>query len=95
MNNVDGFRYTDIPVMHCASGTLNPLKWEKVVNYLQKMYINYPLDDCSRVPSTYFHESRKLFMVNFYAKHYIPAHLLDIFYRITGNKPKYVDFLIS
>jgi len=82
--------YSEIPIMHCASGTLNPLKWEKVVNYLQKMYLQYPLDECYRVPSTHFHESRKLFLLNFYLKHYIPAHIVDLAYRAVGKKPRFV-----
>uniref|UniRef100_A0AC34QVW2 Fatty acyl-CoA reductase n=1 Tax=Panagrolaimus sp. JU765 TaxID=591449 RepID=A0AC34QVW2_9BILA len=82
--------YTEIPVMHCASGTINPLKWERIVNYLQKMYLQNPLDECSRVPSTHFHSNRKLFVFNFYLKHYIPAHFVDFAYRTVGKKPRYV-----
>src|SRR5690606_4643500 len=80
--------------MHCASGTLNPLKWERVVNYLQKMYLQYPLDECYRVPSTHFHKSRKLFLLNFYLKHYIPAQLVDLAYRAVGKKPRFVVYSI-
>lgn len=83
MKNVSG----EIPVIHCASGDLNPVKWEKVVNFLQKFYLKYPLDQCYRVPSTHFHSSRLLFLFNFYAKHYIPAHILDSLCILTGRKP--------
>ncbi|KAK6042452.1 NAD-binding protein [Cooperia oncophora] len=30
--------YDTIPVMHCASGDLNPLRWEKIVNFLEQFY---------------------------------------------------------
>lgn len=79
-----------LPVIHCCSGTLNPLKWERVVNYIQRFYLKYPLDQCYRVPSTHFHSSRALFLFNFYAKHYIPAHILDSLCVLTGRKPTYI-----
>jgi fatty acyl-CoA reductase len=82
--------YTEIPVIHCTSGTLNTLKWGKILNLLQKFYCVYPLDQCSRPPSTYFHTSRKLFMLNFYYKHYLPAHVLDLAYKAAGKKPSFV-----
>lgn len=78
--------------MHCASGTINPLKWERIVNYLQKMYLQNPLDECYRVPSTQFHSNKKSFTINFYLKHYIPAHLVDLAYRTVGKKPRLVNF---
>jgi len=79
-----------MPVIHCCSGTLNPLKWERVVNYIQRFHLKYPLDQCYRVPSTHFHSSRALFLLNFYAKHYIPAHILDTLCVLTGRKPTFV-----
>ncbi|KAI6187818.1 Fatty acyl-CoA reductase [Aphelenchoides besseyi] len=80
----------EMPVIHCCSGTLNPLKWERIVNYIQRFYLKYPLDQCYRVPSTHFHSSRLLFLLNFYAKHYIPAHVLDALCVLTGRKPTFV-----
>jgi fatty acyl-CoA reductase len=82
LKNVD-----KMPVIHCSSGTLNPLKWEKVVNYIQRFFLKFPLDQCYRVPSTHFHSSRALFLFNFYAKHYVPAHILDALCVLTGRKP--------
>ncbi|KAK0396315.1 hypothetical protein QR680_001667 [Steinernema hermaphroditum] len=76
--------------MHCSSGVLNPLKWERIVNYLQKFYHSYPLDSCYGVPSTHFHTSRKLFLLNFYMKHYYPAQALDLLARMTGRDQMYV-----
>uniref|UniRef100_A0A7E5A1W6 Fatty acyl-CoA reductase n=1 Tax=Panagrellus redivivus TaxID=6233 RepID=A0A7E5A1W6_PANRE len=79
-------KYTEIPVMHCASGELNPIKWHRLVVFLQRMFHQNPLDECYRVPTTHFHESRRLFLFNFYYKHYIPAKLLDLFNRGVGKK---------
>lgn len=75
-----------IPVVHCCSGELNPVKWAKILNLLQRFFMKYPLDQCYRVPSTHFHSSRWLFLLNFYAKHYGPAHLLDALCALTGRK---------
>ncbi|CAD5221743.1 unnamed protein product [Bursaphelenchus xylophilus] len=80
----------EIPVVHCSSGELNPVKWERVVNYIQRFFLKYPLDQCYRVPSTHFHSSRALFLFNFYTKHYIPAHVLDFLCFLTGRKPTFV-----
>ncbi|KAK0396316.1 hypothetical protein QR680_001667 [Steinernema hermaphroditum] len=51
---------------------------------------NYPLDSCYGVPSTHFHTSRKLFLLNFYMKHYYPAQALDLLARMTGRDQMYV-----
>uniref|UniRef100_A0A1I7ZTN2 Fatty acyl-CoA reductase n=1 Tax=Steinernema glaseri TaxID=37863 RepID=A0A1I7ZTN2_9BILA len=83
-------KYDYIPVMHCSSGVLNPLKWERIVNYLQRFYHNYPLDSCYGVPSTHFHSSRKLFLLNYYVKHHYPAQALDLFARLTGRDQMFV-----
>jgi fatty acyl-CoA reductase len=81
---------SEIPVIHCCSGELNPLKWGRVVNFLQHFYMKYPLDDCYRVPSTQFHTTRTMFLIHFYLKHYYPSQFMDIMGRIVGRKPSYV-----
>uniref|UniRef100_A0A1I7XBU8 Fatty acyl-CoA reductase n=1 Tax=Heterorhabditis bacteriophora TaxID=37862 RepID=A0A1I7XBU8_HETBA len=78
--------YEEIPVMHCASGDLNPLKWEKVVNFLEQFYHKYPMDQCYAVPSTQFHTSRRLFELNYYLKHHIPAATMDMLNGLVGRK---------
>jgi fatty acyl-CoA reductase len=83
-------KYTEIPVIHCTSGSLNTVKWGHLLNLLHKFYALYPLDQCSRPPATYFHTSKKMFMLNFYYKHYLPAHVLDLAYKACGKKPSFV-----
>ncbi|WKY16342.1 hypothetical protein Q1695_001201 [Nippostrongylus brasiliensis] len=82
--------YDTIPVMHCASGDLNPLKWEKVVNFLEQFYHEYPMEQCFAIPSTRFHSSRKMFELNYYLKHHIPASTLDFVNGLMGRKKKNV-----
>uniref|UniRef100_A0A0K0DP35 Fatty acyl-CoA reductase n=1 Tax=Angiostrongylus cantonensis TaxID=6313 RepID=A0A0K0DP35_ANGCA len=82
--------YDDIPVMHCASGDLNPLKWEKVVNFLEQFYHEYPMEQCFAIPSTRFHSSRKMFELNYYIKHHIPANAVDFINGLIGRKKKNV-----
>jgi fatty acyl-CoA reductase len=82
--------YSQPPIIHCSSGELNPVKWGHILIYLQQFYMDYPLTECYRAPSTYFHTSRKLFMLNFYMKHYYPAQIIDFAARLTGNRPKFV-----
>ncbi|KAH7724479.1 male sterility protein [Aphelenchoides avenae] len=79
-----------IPVIHVSSGALNPLKWGRIVNYLQQFYLQYPLDQCYRVPSTQFHSTRTMFLINFYLKHYCPAYALDVLCRVSGRNPMFV-----
>ncbi|VDP05274.1 unnamed protein product [Heligmosomoides polygyrus] len=81
--------YETIPVMHCASGDLNPLKWEKVVNFLEQFYHEYPMEQCFAIPSTRFHTSRKMFEFNYYIKHHIPASTLDFLNGLMGRKKKF------
>ncbi|KAK6032627.1 NAD-binding protein [Ostertagia ostertagi] len=82
--------YDTIPVMHCASGDLNPLKWGKIVNFLEQFYHEYPMEQCFAIPSTRFHTSRKMFELNYYIKHHIPASALDFVYGLIGRKKKLV-----
>lgn len=85
------FRADVIPVIHVSSGALNPLKWGRIVNYLQQFYLQYPLDQCYRVPSTQFHSTRTMFLINFYLKHYCPAYALDVLCRVSGRNPMYFE----
>nr|CDJ80131.1 Male sterility domain containing protein [Haemonchus contortus] len=82
--------YETIPVMHCASGDLNALKWEKVVNFLEQFYHEYPMEQCFAIPSTRFHSSRKMFELNYYIKHHIPASTLDFINGLLGRKKRNV-----
>ncbi|RCN27572.1 hypothetical protein ANCCAN_26693 [Ancylostoma caninum] len=93
-SEVTTFRYDTIPVMHCASGDLNPLKWEKVVNFLEQFYHEYPMQECFAIPSTRFHSSRKMFELNYYVKHHIPASTMDFVSSLIGRKTKYVFILL-
>uniref|UniRef100_A0A914ZEZ5 Fatty acyl-CoA reductase n=1 Tax=Parascaris univalens TaxID=6257 RepID=A0A914ZEZ5_PARUN len=83
-------RFDKIPVMHCCSGELNPIKWKHIVDFIKIFYRKYPLNECYRVPSTHFHSSRFLFELNFYYKHLAPAYLIDFIYRLTGRKQQFV-----
>ncbi|CAJ0609916.1 unnamed protein product [Cylicocyclus nassatus] len=78
--------YDTVPVMHCASGDLNPLKWGKVVNFLEQFYNKYPMQECLAIPSTTFHTSRKTFEFNYYVKHHIPAKTIDFISGLIGRK---------
>ncbi|MFH4974946.1 hypothetical protein AB6A40_001655 [Gnathostoma spinigerum] len=83
-------KFDHIPVVHCCSGTLNPIKWHRIVNFIQCFFRQYPLNQCYRLPSTHFHSSRLLFELNFYLKHQYPAYLIDFLCRITGRKQQFV-----
>nr|CAD2137148.1 unnamed protein product [Meloidogyne enterolobii] len=81
---------TTIPIIHCTSGELNPLKWRRIVNYLEQFFHAYPFDQCYRVPSTQFHRQRKIFLINFYLKHYLIAQAADRAFKLVGKRPKFV-----
>ncbi|CAD6193059.1 unnamed protein product [Caenorhabditis auriculariae] len=78
--------YDAIPILHCASGDLNPLKWGKLVNFLPQFYKKYPMEQCFGVPSSHFHRFRNGFLFNYYYKHYFPAKLLDMVQTVVGGK---------
>ncbi|VDM74942.1 unnamed protein product [Strongylus vulgaris] len=82
--------YQTIPVMHCASGDLNPMKWGKVVIFLEQFYQEYPLQECFSIPSTMFHSSRKMFELHYYLRHHLPAKTMDFVNGLIGRKSKYV-----
>ncbi|KAI1705669.1 male sterility protein domain-containing protein [Ditylenchus destructor] len=79
----------EVPIIHCSSGQLNPLTWNHIPIYLEKFFFKYPYN-CYRAPSTHFHASRKLFLLNYYLKHYYPAYAIDIGLRLMGKKPEFV-----
>lgn len=82
------FRQDTIPVIQCCSGRLNPIKWDRIVKFIEVFFNKYPLDEIFRVPSTHFHSSRFLFDLNNNVKHQFPAYVMDFLARITGKKPK-------
>ncbi|EFO89929.1 hypothetical protein GCK72_023845 [Caenorhabditis remanei] len=77
---------TEIPVIHCSSGEINPLYWGYIVVFLEQFYKKYPMEQCFSVPSTYFHKSRTLFLLSYYIKHHIPAAISDISARFVGKR---------
>lgn len=79
-------KYNEIPVIHCSSGDLNPVKWYFIVNYIQNFFRRFPLNDCYRVPSTHFHASRFLYELNNFMKHIAPAYGVDVMNSILGRK---------
>lgn len=56
--------------------------------FIEQFFLKYPLDQCYRIPSTYFHASRELFLLNYYMKHYLPAYAMDILFSFWRQKPK-------
>ncbi|CAI4225621.1 unnamed protein product [Auanema sp. JU1783] len=79
----------EIPIMHCTTGDLNPVKWQKIVYYLEEFYNEYPSEQCIGVPSTQMHKNRSVFEFNFYYKHYLPALVLDFMNSLIGRKKRY------
>lgn len=84
------FRCSEIPVIHCSSGDLNPVRWDFIVNYIQNFFRLYPLNECYRVPSTYLHASRTLYELNIFMKHIVPAYGIDLVNSILGRKFRYL-----
>ncbi|KAL3982611.1 Male sterility family protein [Acanthocheilonema viteae] len=81
--------YESIPVIHCCSGALNPVQWNFIVNFIERFFRAYPLNECYRIPSTHFHSSRFLFEFNFYLKHMGPAYLIDLVSAFWGPKIRF------
>lgn len=77
---------TEIPVIHCSSGEVNPLYWGHIVNFLDAIYRIYPMEQSFGVPSTYFHKTRAFFLLNYYAKHHIPAAFQDVIQHLQGRR---------
>lgn len=77
---------TEIPVIHCSSGELNPLYWGHIVVFLDAFYRKYPLISSVGVPATHFHKRRLVFLMNYYIRHHFPAVISDIFEQVGPDK---------
>jgi len=76
-----------IPVVHCCSGILNPVTWFEVCNFIMHFFRKHPMEQCIKVPVYKFYSNELVSEINFYARHFIPAYLMDVALRICGRKP--------
>ncbi|EPB79481.1 NAD-binding protein [Ancylostoma ceylanicum] len=57
---------------------------------MQVSILMYPMQECFAIPSTRFHSSRRMFELNYYVKHHIPASTMDFVSGLIGRKSKNV-----
>uniref|UniRef100_A0A0N4ZAD3 Fatty acyl-CoA reductase n=1 Tax=Parastrongyloides trichosuri TaxID=131310 RepID=A0A0N4ZAD3_PARTI len=76
----------EIPVIHCTSGELNPLKWKFIVEYCNQCLTTYPMKDPLRIPYCIMTTNSPMFLFDFYLRCYVPAKLQDFINSFIGKK---------
>uniref|UniRef100_A0A0N5B4U2 Fatty acyl-CoA reductase n=1 Tax=Strongyloides papillosus TaxID=174720 RepID=A0A0N5B4U2_STREA len=76
----------EIPVFHCTSGELNPLKWKFIVEYCNQCLTEYPMKDPVRIPYCIMTTNQFIFLLDFYLRCYGPAKIKDLFSSFFGKK---------
>jgi fatty acyl-CoA reductase len=76
-----------MPVIHCTTGTLNPVYWGHVVDSTVDFFTNeMPLVDLYRIPGGGVTTSPIMHRLCLLFNHLLPAYALDLFCKITGRK---------
>lgn len=78
-------------IYHCTSGTLNPCKWGEMGTQIMVNLEKVPLESAFWVPKTGF-ATNTVYMEYWNAvSHFGPAAIYDIFLRLTGRKPRFLN----
>ncbi|CAJ0943306.1 unnamed protein product, partial [Mesorhabditis belari] len=83
-------QYSEIPVMHCASGDLNPVYWSFIVSLVDRFYVEYPITNMMRVPAGTFHQSHLMWWINWKFYHHLPSQIADWTNGIMGKRKRYM-----
>jgi fatty acyl-CoA reductase len=77
----------EMPVIHCTTGTLNPVLWDTYREIGNAACRKYPLASPFRTPNLASTMSPLWFSINHTLNHLLPAYCIDIMSRLTGSKP--------
>ncbi|XP_055404538.1 fatty acyl-CoA reductase 1 isoform X3 [Bubalus kerabau] len=80
-------RPRNIMVYNCTTGSTNPFHWGEVGYYLNHFFKMNPLNQVFRRPSIKFCSNNLLLHYWKGVRHTVPALLLDLALRLTGQKP--------
>ncbi|CEF59512.1 Male sterility, NAD-binding domain and NAD(P)-binding domain and Fatty acyl-CoA reductase family-containing protein [Strongyloides ratti] len=81
----------EIPVFHCTSGELNPLKWKFINEYCNQCLTTYPMKDPIRIPYCIMTTNHLMFLFDFYLRCYTPAKIHDFIGGFIGKKQNNVN----
>ncbi|XP_065343607.1 putative fatty acyl-CoA reductase CG5065 [Cloeon dipterum] len=73
-------------VYNCSSGELNPLKWGRYFDYMLQAAKETPTKYMQFYPSCTYRTSKLVHLFMAFWLHYIPALLLDVYYKISGKR---------
>ncbi|XP_012636180.1 fatty acyl-CoA reductase 1 isoform X2 [Microcebus murinus] len=80
-------RPRNIMVYNCTTGSTNPFHWGEVGYYLTHSFKMNPLNQVFRRPNIKFYSNNLLLHYWKGVRHTVPALLLDLALRLTGQKP--------
>uniref|UniRef100_A0AC35U6J4 Fatty acyl-CoA reductase n=1 Tax=Rhabditophanes sp. KR3021 TaxID=114890 RepID=A0AC35U6J4_9BILA len=79
----------EIPVVHCTSGVLNPVRWKNVQTFTSQFFRDYPFADTDGLPFAECTDYQTVFNIDYYVRGYFPAKALDFVNGVIGKKSNY------
>lgn len=83
-------RSPKIEIYNCSTGQKNPLTWLRFRDIGFKAWMKYPTREMMWYPNCSFTMNRTVHKIDTAVSHYLPAYLLDLFARLTGQRVKWV-----
>ncbi|KAF9807279.1 hypothetical protein SFRURICE_001711 [Spodoptera frugiperda] len=85
-------RTKDVLVFNSTTTADNPLSWSDIKNNFSKEIVRHGKNDLP-YPDVLFVQSRTALVIATFFMQTIPAHVLDLWLKMTGKEPKYVKIL--
>ncbi|XP_068081075.1 putative fatty acyl-CoA reductase CG5065 isoform X2 [Anabrus simplex] len=85
----------DITVYNCCTGLQKPILWKNFVALCYGYLRKHPLNDAVWYPDLRCNSNRIFNMLCIFILHVLNAHILDLFFRLSGKKPKAAEMSID
>ncbi|KAI9556292.1 hypothetical protein GHT06_018866 [Daphnia sinensis] len=79
-----------VSVYCCTTGHLNPITWGHMRRWTIQSWLKYPTKDMMWYPGVYYTTNDVSLKINRILFHDLPAHLMDLFLKLTGKPTKWV-----
>lgn len=79
-----------IPVYNNTIGQQNKADWTKFIKHTLKGFQKYPLENSMLLPGPGLTLSRRVNKVRHAIEEVLPAHLIDLYLKAVGQKPKFI-----
>lgn len=80
-------KYSDLLVVNCTSGQINPITWEEIRSLSHPWLIKYPPTQIFRYPGPTFVSNKTLHKILIGIEHDLPTFVIDLLFKLLGHQP--------